>query len=350
MGKKKRATLPKDFREILERGNINEIYSVFETCDVNAVGGSGKETAISFDLCPDEVVVWLVENGANLSAKNTWGRTALHNRVGSRRSSIKVLLNLGMDITLLDNYGNTPLHSAADSHNPESTKILIEHGSNIYTKNIEGLTPLEVGLRSCRNIDIAHTVEVAKMLLDAGAEITNKCKEYVENIGRTFEFHRERINQDSVQSVSNALDEMYRLFNVTPIQRLKKYDGKSQIIAATTTWQKQHEELWNLLVPSSGHAETIQGELIRISGKISNEVEGNGAINWDKEYVKMAETFLELLARGNGLSSAEIIEASNIVKTIKNIDGRSQQLAKLALAWVKKNPSPLIMEKPNYKR
>jgi len=350
MGKKKRTTLPKDFREILERGNLTEIYSVFETCDVNAVGGYGKETAISFDLCPDEVVVWLVENGANLSAKNTWGRTALHNRVGSRRSSIKVLLNLGMDISLLDNYGNTALHSAVDSHNPESTKILIEHGSNVNSINNEGFTPLELGLRSCRNIDIENTVEITKMLVNAGAQKTSKCKEFIENIGKTFEFHREGFNKDSVQSVSNALDEMYLFFDVTPIQRLKKYDGTSPIIAISSTWQKQHEELWSLLVPSSGHAETIQGELIRISGKISNEIEGNGAINWDKEYIKMAESFLVLLEKGNRLSSEEIMEAGNIIKSIKNIDGRSQQLAKMAVAWVKMNPSPLILDEPNYKR
>lgn len=350
MGKKKRATLPKDFREILERGDIKGIYSVFEACDVNAVGGFGKETAISFDLCPDEVVVWLVENGASLSAKNTWGRTALHNRVGSRRSSIKVLVDLGIDITILDNYGNTALHSAADSHNPESAKILIEHGSDLNAINDEGLTPLELGLSSCRNADIENAFEVAKMLVNAGAKKTNKCEKFVEEIGVAFEFHREAFNKKSVQSVSDALDEMYGFFNVSPVRRLKKYDGESPIIAISPTWQTQHEELWNLLVPSSGYAETIQGELIRISGRISNEIEGNGAINWDKEYAKMAESFPALLEKGNGLSSEEIMEAKRVVKAIKSTDGGSRQLAKLAVAWVKRNPSPLIMDKPIYTR
>lgn len=349
-GKKKRSTLPKDFQEMLDRGDIQEIKGVFESCDVNAVGGYGKQTAIAFDKCPNEIARWLVANGADLLAKDTWGRTALHNRAGSRRSNIAVLLELGASMSALDTYGNTPIHSAAESHNAESVRLLLKHGAQVDVANNEGLTPIELGLKRCRNIDIENTVELVQVLLEAGAIKSDSCKDFVETIGQTFEFYREGFNKDSVEAVSNSLDQLYEIFNVTPVPKRVKYDGKSLIIAASSTWQEQHEELWNLLVPSSGHASIVQGELVRITGRISHEIEGNGGVNWDKDFSKMAQHFVQMLKQGMPLSSEEIEEASNIVGSIRTIDGRSQRLAQLALAWVKKNPAPLLLDKVAYKR
>jgi hypothetical protein len=345
MGKKKRSTLPKDFKEILDRGNVQEILAVFDICDVNAVGGYGKETAIAFDKCPDEVVRWLFENGADLTAKDMWGRSVLHNRSQSRRSSIRVLLEIGSNVNSLDNYGNTPLHTAADSHNAPNAKQLIEFGANVMVKNSEGLTPLELGLRSCKNIDIENTVDLVGVLLDAGANKSDNAIKFIETIGQTFEFHRESFNKDSVEIVSRSLEQLYSIFGVAPIPKRIKYDGHSPIIATMATWQDQHEELWNLLVPSSGHASTLQGELIRVSGRIANEIDGNGGANWDSDFSKMGESLVQMLKQGQELSRAEIEEAIRIVKSIKKTLEGSNRLAQLAVAWVKKNPTPIALEK-----
>jgi hypothetical protein len=350
MGKKKRSTLPKDFREILDSGDTLEIRKVFESCDVNAVGGYGKETAIAFDKCPDDILRWLVANGADLSAKNTWGRSAVHNRAGSRRSNIAILLELGASVSALDSYGNTPLHSAADSHHAGSAKLLLEHGAQVSAVNKEGLTPIELGLRSCTNIDIENTVELVRTLLEAGAKKSDRCNKSVETIGQTFEFHREGFNKDSVEAVSSSLDQLYEIFDVSPIPRRLKYDGKSPIVSVSSSWQELHAELWNLLVPSSGHASTVQGELIRVSGRILNEIEGNGGANWDADFSKMAKHFVQMLKQGAQLSSEEIEEASSIVKSIRNLDGGSQRLAQLAVTWVGKNQTPLSLDKVAYKR
>ncbi|MES2826080.1 MAG: ankyrin repeat domain-containing protein [Pseudomonadota bacterium] len=350
MGKKKRTTLPKDFQEILERGDSQEILAVFDSCDVNARGGYGKQTAIAFDQCPDEVVRWLCENGADLSATNTWGRSALHIRSRSGRGDIRILLEVGANLTARDTYGDTPLHSAANSHNARSAKLLIEHGAKVEEKNNEGLTPLEVGLRSCRNIDIENTVDLARVFLAAGAQKSDSARKFVETIGQTFEFHREGFNKDSVDDVSRSLEQLYALFDVAPIPRKQQYDGKSSIIPTSATWQSQHEELWNLLVPSSGHANTVQGELIRVSGRIANEIEGNGGANWDSDFKKMAECFVQMLQQGEQLSIEEVAEAKNIVKSIKSSNVSSNRLAQLAVAWVKKNSSPILLKKTEYKR
>ncbi len=38
-------------------------------------------------------------------------------------------------------------------------------------------------------------------------------------------------------------------------------------------WKKEHARLWAALVPPSGQAAALQGELVRIAGKLTDEAE-----------------------------------------------------------------------------
>ncbi|MFR1310340.1 MAG: hypothetical protein ACLSCO_16680 [Gallintestinimicrobium sp.] len=82
---------------------------------------------------------------------------------------------------------------------------------------------------------------------------------------------------------------MYELLHVEPVPKRILYDGKTRIEIHAKSWQKQHAELWNLLVPGSGHAGTVQGEVVRISGKLAYELLDNGGINWDADYNNLAK-------------------------------------------------------------
>lgn len=92
------------------------------------------------------------------------------------------------------------------------------------------------------------------------------------------------------------------------------HGGESPIIVSIgKTWQEQHQELWALLVPSSGLVETIQGEVIRITGRISNELEGNGGVNWDADYKKMVNAFLRFIKGGKQLSDTELLKQRRLL-------------------------------------
>ena len=82
-------------------------------------------------------------------------------------------------------------------------------------------------------------------------------------------------------------------------------------------WEDQHQELWELLVPSSGAAGTVQGEVVRIAGRIQDELERNGGINWDREYRRMADAFLVHIASGVPLAESLLTEAREIVAECK---------------------------------
>lgn len=62
------------------------------------------------------------------------------------------------------------------------------------------------------------------------------------------------------------------------------HDGTSPIVATAATPEDRFDELWNLLVPSGGPSATVQGEVIRIAGKIHDEWHRNGGCNWDRDF------------------------------------------------------------------
>ena len=52
-------------------------------------------------------------------------------------------------------------------------------------------------------------------------------------------------------------------------------------------WKREHLRLWDEYVPSSGAAETLQGEIIRICGKLVDQAYRNENCNWDEDHETM---------------------------------------------------------------
>jgi hypothetical protein len=350
MATPKKKLLPKNFEELLKGADFEKLKSAFEACDVNARGGYAKQTALAFDECTEEFARWLVSMGADLSAADTWGNTPLHARSRSRRGRIVELLDLGADVNSASASIGTPLHAAAGSYNVQNARLLLDRGAKVNAPNKEGLTPLELALRQCSNINLEDMVSLAENLLAAGASRTTKMKEFVEEIGKRFEFHRSGFNPAMVDAASAALDRLYEIFEVSPVPRRMIHDGTSPIVAKGSSWQQQHQMLWELLVPSKGPAATVQGEVIRISGRIANELDGNGGINWDADFRKMADAFLGYLRTGNALSASDLSIAANLVEELKRKSGDTGRIAQLAVAWVVQNPMPMKLGSPSYKR
>lgn len=370
MMKAKKKTLPKDFEELLKTGDVAAIKVVFEKSDVNARGGFFKSTALAFNELPDDVARWLVGQGADIEAASNYGTTPLHDRAGHWQGKIDILLELGADVNSSDIRGDTPLHKAALVGNVRTARILLEHGARIDATNNSELTPLELALLRCSHIK--QLAEMAELLLAAQPyqktgfrsfssrflergkkcddRISSKMRDFVERIGRDFEFSRGDFNPESRDATSAALDKLYALFDVSPVPRRNVHDGKSPIVAKTAKWEDRHQELWELLVPSSGAANTVQGEVIRISGRIERELDGNGGINWDAEFKQMADALLTHLGSGNPLPPSKLKDATTIVSEVKRKYGDTRRLSELAVEWVELNPKPAALPAPSYSR
>jgi len=117
-----------------------------------------------------EMITILLDCGARINAQNEHGRSLLHCLAFNESLLCEVmdmLLSRGADINIRDACEWTPLHVAADLVNIESVKCLVLHGANVNTTDKVGKTPLQV----CLEDDWPGCVDVAKLLIDHGAEI-----------------------------------------------------------------------------------------------------------------------------------------------------------------------------------
>lgn len=279
----------------------------------------------------------------------------MHQHCSIRGGDIGVFLELGANVHALDTYGDTPLHFAAGSgFNPAAIKLLIEHGADVKALDNSKQTPLERALSRASNIDLPNLVGVSKLLLEVDGTITQKMKDTVTRKGEDFEFHRENFNKDYLKETDEALNHLYEIFDVVPVKRRIMHDGVSLINVTAADWQKQYEELWELLIPSKGSAKTVQGEVVRIAGKVRDEIYRNGGGNWDANFKKMLAAFVVHLSTFNALAATEIEKVNLITKAIReNGDGEVDELnflCELATKWVLANPNPVLLEKPNYSR
>ncbi|HYC97874.1 ankyrin repeat domain-containing protein [Brevundimonas sp.] len=374
MPKARKKLLPKDFDTLLKAGDIAPLKAVFETCELDARGGYGKHVALAFRDCPDELARWLIGQGADIEARDAYGRTPLHDHAASWQGRIETLLDLGADIQAVDKDGDTPLHKAAKSANLEAVRVLRDRGAPADALNASGLTPLAAGLQHCSNIQIEPMGKIADLLLAAPAPPPRKAglgglikrafssgrhdagsgdlqlRGFVQRIGENFEFHRAGFNPEYLEGTSAALDRLYALFGVPPVPRRLMHDGDAPIIARSVSWQDQHQELWALLVPSKGAAATVQGEVIRIAGRVADEIDRNGGVNWDADFGRMTRAFLTHVGSGSPLSNAERDRAERLVATVRKDDGAGAGLCELAVQWVTLNPAPIPLSPPDYGR
>jgi len=84
-----------------------------------------------------------------------------------KAQTVKLLIEDGADINAKDKYGNTPLIIAARDDRAEIVKILIENGAEVNAKNEKGETPLYWVL--CND-----NTEIAKFLIEKGADVKAK--------------------------------------------------------------------------------------------------------------------------------------------------------------------------------
>ena len=347
---KKKKTLPANFYELLEAKDLDALKAVFNECELNAYDRySFKKPALSFYDIPLELMDWLIAQGADVNVKDEYDRTPLHYHAQVNDiERVTLLLEKGADIESKAAYDETPLFGAG--YHPEVTALLIAKGANVKAKDDMNHNPMEAMLYSVQSIDISKAAKTAELYLKAGLKPTKFAKEQITRIGEDFEFHRTDFNPEYLEETDAGLQQLYKLFNVSPVPRRIQHDGQLSIILTGDTWEKRYMQAWDSLVPSNGSAATVQGEVVRIAGRINLELLRNAMGNWDKEYRKMLTAISSYLQQGNPLSESELAEVTDIQKHILEDDGTgTQRLCELATAWVVQNPQPIALGKVNYK-
>ena len=96
------------------------------------------------------------------------GRYSIHyDAAEGRHDELAHALAEGVDPSIPDKAGFTPLHFAAQSLDPVAVRLLIEAGAALEVRNRYGATPLMTAFLNARDDDHG----VIGLLLDAGADL-----------------------------------------------------------------------------------------------------------------------------------------------------------------------------------
>ncbi|MBZ0167137.1 MAG: ankyrin repeat domain-containing protein, partial [Candidatus Omnitrophica bacterium] len=92
-------------------------------------------------------VIQLLNHGADINAGNTLhiDTTALHIAIRNGHANIvELFIRHGADLELRDNYGYTPLHKASSTGNLHLAKMLILYGADVKAATQDGKQPIDV--------------------------------------------------------------------------------------------------------------------------------------------------------------------------------------------------------------
>ena len=351
--------LPENFPELMREGDLEKLKKVYEKCAIAAHLKKDDRwtTPFYYDTPCTEFYQWLVEQGLDINAENQFGQSALTKRAGSKDTNFEGLLKAGADthVKIIWKAWN----AAIRFDRVEYVRLLIEYGADVNAAMHEGAvkTPLDWVLRNLRVNRLVPCCKMAEMLIEKGAEYTLDAKKIIEDIGKDFEFRKSGASVDSRTDDDVAMDRLYELFEVTPVKPVIRHDGVSPIVVDTSlSAGEQYDALWDYLVPASGKCATVQGEVIRITGRIRDEIYRNGGVNWDSDYRKMLKALQEYFGMGTPLDSTDMEQVGKSAKAIDRFsigekdEGDVQALQNMAVKWVSLNSTPLPLEKVSYRR
>lgn len=129
-----------------------------------------------------ESMRFLVENGADVQARNRLGETALHTLASSNEfdgfpDSLNFLMEMGLDINQTDSSGKTALHHALMSKDTDEKAIeeLIKRGIQVNVKDSCGRTELYDAIEEVDShyspSDLDRRAAVIRLLANAGVDV-----------------------------------------------------------------------------------------------------------------------------------------------------------------------------------
>lgn len=159
------------FFYLVIHGSPEEIQKAIEEGSDPNMRIAGNRTALMNAAtwnCNPEVIELLIDEGANVNARDDFGGTALREAsVGNNAEVVNLLLAAGADINSRDDRGMSSLmYAAGFNQDLNVTKVLLENGASINARSEDGMSALIYAAGYNQNPD------VTKVLLEKGANIS----------------------------------------------------------------------------------------------------------------------------------------------------------------------------------
>jgi uncharacterized protein len=151
---------------IASRWGFGEIVKALLNAGVQTKGEKVvKAMSQAADFGHTSVVKLLLENGAEVNAKDFSGYTPLARAVGSnKKETVLLLIDKGADMNNRDKFGMTPLMRAVQAGHTDMVKLLIDKGADKDLKDNNGTTAIMWAVKE-------RAPESLKALVDAKGDI-----------------------------------------------------------------------------------------------------------------------------------------------------------------------------------
>ena len=148
----------------------------------------GFPLILALYLLNEPLGIKMIERGAELNIKDRFRVTPV---IAAARCSkgiaLKMLLDKGADINGRESLlGYTAIHEAVEQNCPENVILLVEAGADVNAPDYDGISPLALALDDKR-------IAMAKLLLDAGAELAGVAENLLTDEIRAYIPDRTRI-------------------------------------------------------------------------------------------------------------------------------------------------------------
>ena len=348
-----RKTLPADIKQIIASGDVEAVAQAVERCEVGAyLRGSAYESRLMHFPAAEEITDFLLARGEDINSRDRYERTPIHARVSSRcLDQIPMLIARGGDINARDTSDQTALFGVVERFPVADVSRMIAWGADplvVADSRVYGKATLVENVVAWHNfLDTPRALAVIRLLLSVGVPVGERVPTALRSMDRmrcTFITHGlpDHLSQSRVDEASAALSELCTLFGVEQRQAQRApVVGERLELDPSVPALRQYGELWDLLVPDSGQCQTLQGEVIRIAGRVGLEVYDNGGINWDRSFGKLLDQYLRVVASGVSLSPDSLSRAEAAVASLKARSmntGDIDEITKLAVEWVRLNP------------
>ncbi len=229
------------FKLAIEKGNLAEAKKVIEegirVNQINEEGDTPLILIIKVDRSESDkfpILYSLIEQGANVNARDRQGRSALIIALDRELGRIaSLLIEKRADVNAIDRQGRNALIVAIDRKLYDIASFLISRSTNLNVQNSEGQTALILAAKQGKS-------DLVEKLVTYGANSEVKDKH-----GKTARDYAESLkDQYSASREGEVLAENYARINylLAPRVNVKKEEGKRSASSLSSASSKEMEE------------------------------------------------------------------------------------------------------------
>lgn len=365
MGVRMRKTLPEAIEQIIASGDVEAVARAVKNCQVGAyLRTDAYRPQLMHFPASQEITEFFLQRGEDINSLDRYQCTPIHWRVRcGHAEQVPFLISRGGDINARDYADRTALFAAVEHLASADIEQLIRWGADASAQANSELygnyTLTEYALAGRRLFDACKLLEVIRVLLAHGAQPGGKEQDLL----RGMDDQRCRLithgyNADPAVFEANVealaqLCEIFRVEQAVPRQALQV--GQRVEIDPSLKVEDQFWQLWEQLVPSSGVAPCLQGEAVRIAGRISHEIYDNGGLNWDRGFTALAKRFGRIVTSQVALADDDVVRLDQALGCLKTRTvttnyaeamQASDVLTQLAVLWVRLNPVLVALGAP----